>query len=225
MNLTYFGTPNPPAFLPNPVQYHNHYVANVGPFKAIGLRLDSNTQLIPDPVQIGASRGPIAWGAGFTIASIVDGTTNTMLFSEDGQGRFSTADQAIQHLWVAGQPGWGFEARFPPNWAQRHTNPAIDPNDVIVNLSIWDAMSFHPGGINVAFCDGSVRFIKDTIDCWTFSPPESSGLPDGATYAPRSAQPNNYSDYGLNLSPTCRLGVWQKVATRDGGEVVSSDTF
>ena len=28
------------------------------------------------------------------------------------------------------------------------------------------ASSNHPGGVNVAFTDGSVRFIKETIDSW-----------------------------------------------------------
>jgi prepilin-type processing-associated H-X9-DG protein len=28
------------------------------------------------------------------------------------------------------------------------------------------ATSFHPGGLNVAFCDGSVHFIKDSISSW-----------------------------------------------------------
>ncbi|MBY0394910.1 MAG: DUF1559 domain-containing protein [Thermoleophilia bacterium] len=45
------------------------------------------------------------------------------------------------------------------------------------NYKLWDcsnnpnfnqvhgaARSYHPGGVNVAFCDGSIRFIKDTIN-------------------------------------------------------------
>ena len=32
----------------------------------------------------------------------------------------------------------------------------------------WFAASFHPGGVNCAFADGSVHFIPDTIDLTTY---------------------------------------------------------
>jgi prepilin-type processing-associated H-X9-DG protein len=32
----------------------------------------------------------------------------------------------------------------------------------------WRANSFHAGGVHVAFCDASVRFISDSVDYHAF---------------------------------------------------------
>jgi prepilin-type processing-associated H-X9-DG protein len=43
----------------------------------------------------------------------------------------------------------------------------------------------HPGGVNAGFCDGSVRFVKDSVN----------------------------------------LVNWRAASTKDGGEVISSDSL
>jgi prepilin-type processing-associated H-X9-DG protein len=48
-------------------------------------------------------------------------------------------------------------------------NGRFTPNSPIPDLTggsvkLTAARSRHPGGVNVGFCDGSVRFIPDSID-------------------------------------------------------------
>lgn len=109
-------------------------------------------------------------------ADITDGLSNTLMFGEVIQGQ-NTSDSAIDlrgFTWWG--PGAGFETFLPPN----SSSP-----DIMVNAGYcqtgWDApcdptaysepnrpatlaaRSRHPGGVNVGLCDGSVRFINDTI--------------------------------------------------------------
>jgi prepilin-type N-terminal cleavage/methylation domain-containing protein/prepilin-type processing-associated H-X9-DG protein len=63
-------------------------------------------------------------------------------------------------------------------------------------LGQWGFRSQHPGGANFLFCDGSVRFLKDTIDL---------GNP--------------------NYSRPITKGVYRQLSTRSAGEVISSDAY
>ncbi len=55
-------------------------------------------------------------------------------------------------------------------WAVRRARPTGRAGDEI-------ASSFHPGGVNCAFAEGSVRFIKDSIDAWPNTAANGFGPP------------------------------------------------
>ena len=70
------------------------------------------------------------------------------------------------------------------------------------------SMSFHPGGVNVGFADGSVRFIKNSISSWNWQ-----------SFKRVSGSPNCTIPAGI------QQGVWQSLSTIAGGEVISSDSY
>jgi prepilin-type processing-associated H-X9-DG protein len=66
-----------------------------------------------------------------------------------------------------------FSTLYPPNttvsdrlaWCESIPKAPCINTSAGINLS---ARSYHPGGINVAFGDGSIRFITDNIDPTTY---------------------------------------------------------
>jgi prepilin-type N-terminal cleavage/methylation domain-containing protein/prepilin-type processing-associated H-X9-DG protein len=168
-----------------------------------------------------------SFGATVTLATIVDGTSNTAIFSEYVRGRNNpnadglfqiykdTTDSAanpapltqlvadcLNVLTVAmGNPltasdqyqkgadwlnqncgkGGGYSHIMPPNSRACY----FSSTNASKTYTMVGASSYHPGGVNVGFLDGTVRFIKDSVS-----------------------------------RPT-----WWAIATKAGGEVISADTL
>ncbi len=154
-----------------------------------------------------------------TIAGITDGTSNTIMYGEHANGRFTTGDSACFNWWGdALSFDTNFSTLYPMNPFNKIANQANgssgDGSDGQADPWVDAASSFHPGGANFAFCDGSVRFLKDSISSWAYNP--ATGLPMSVSY-------NGAGIY--SLLPGATPGVYQKLSTRAGGEVISSDQY
>jgi prepilin-type processing-associated H-X9-DG protein len=164
------------------------------------------------PKRAGVDRPPIR------ISGVTDGTSNTAAFSEIAHGLLSKTDGSgglssfvCWNWWTSGNLGDSTYAHFYPINPQKKAQNlmSIDQAGTFVN----GASSFHPGGVNVSFCDGSVHFIKDTISSWQFDP--TTGYPVGVT--------RNVSPWVMALGT--QVGVWQALGSCNGGEVISSDQY
>ena len=76
----------------------------------------------------------------------------------------------------------------------------------------------HPGGLNVAFADGSVHFIKDSISSWPNVAP-GYGVPAGYENGKRASFTTTptgvtHETATITWSPTAVFGVWQKLSTK-----------
>ncbi len=155
------------------------------------------------------------FNTGFNVvrfADIKDGLSNTIAFSERAHGLLEAGALQDWHWWTSGNYGdTMFNTMFPIN-PQKRIND-VDSGGGSSTAFIAGASSFHPGGVNAAMTDGSVRFLKDTVDTWAFD--STTGLPVGVTRV----------DGLFELAPGTKVGVWQALSTRSGREVISADQY
>jgi prepilin-type N-terminal cleavage/methylation domain-containing protein/prepilin-type processing-associated H-X9-DG protein len=178
-------TPSASPGLQNGLTFHN-YVGNYG----------NTTEDRSSPYGVDSAGNPNRWGGapfvGVTIASdqvnpsavppvvrfasIQDGLSNSLLFSETVQGK---SGDLRGFAWWHG--GCHFETYLSPNSAEPDrlqsasycvASDAMNPPCTAATEGPYSgtvaARSRHPGGVNAALCDGSVRFISNTIylDTW-----------------------------------------------------------
>jgi len=179
------------------------------------------------PGIIAQMNGVMHYDTAHSIADITDGTSNTMLLGESVYG--ATDSGGGSHWWVSAGYGQSLFTTFYGVNAHRKISAAEDASGNNA-FGIWNSAlsSKHPGGANAAFADGSVKFIKETIQTWPIadgaSPWVAASTTQGSETAPGGmASPSNY----FRVVPPAGQGmpVLQALATRSNGEVISADSY
>ena len=154
--------------------------------------------------------GPYLGEGAIPLASITDGLSQTIALGEHTRAILGPDDQLEYHWWASGLFGDTLFISLYPMNPQRTMADFPD----IGGAYTLAASSQHPGGCNFAFVDGSVRFLKESIDSWKVDP--VSGLPPGISFDVNGL---------VQVKPGARFPVYQALSTRNGGEVIDSASY
>jgi prepilin-type processing-associated H-X9-DG protein len=142
-----------------------------------------------DPVR--GCNGPIYRNSHITYAGVTDGLSNTVVAGEKtpylADATWVGIIPGYRHFAYnafasAGTGGIGVNYDYPGAILAAHSGPSLYEDPVVIHppnspLGHTDEMySLHPGGANVLMGDGSVRFIKQSINLLTWQALSSRGV-------------------------------------------------
>jgi prepilin-type N-terminal cleavage/methylation domain-containing protein/prepilin-type processing-associated H-X9-DG protein len=195
------------------------YAGNQGPWIA-------ETPLPNDHI-LNQNLGVFHSRSGIRAADVTDGLSFTMVFGERAHSLLVAEERVWWHWW----PSWGWDTMFT-TWhgINAHRKTPVGTNQQYL-ATLQSLSSFHTSGANVAMLDGSVHFIKDSIDGW---PIDSPAMDLGTAWDNDCQCIRFHNESRLYWDESCRCiryrpgvrhGVLQALSTRSSGEIVSTDDY
>jgi len=121
-------------------------------------------------------------GAVITMAMVIDGLSNTLMVGETLPEVYEAMRYGPNTGWADAYGGTSYgKTTVPLNWKVSKVTsgswsscatscPGVPPENCMWNWGItWGFKSNHPSGANFVFADGSVHFLRDSIDFKTYN--------------------------------------------------------
>lgn len=172
---------NPTPITPNVTFPHSHYVTNAGIHQPWGRApAYSNDFSMPEPIpatgQSAIQDGPFYRNSKIRAADVTDGLSNTVFAGEHSSTLSNkTWYGTIPYAATCPKPGWPSECNSAGCLLGAHSGPDThDHPQVIIHapnhpFGHTDEMyADHVGGSNILFGDGSVKFVSQFVDGFTW---------------------------------------------------------
>lgn len=143
------------------------------------------------------ANGVMTFQKGTRMKEITDGTSNTFAVGERGWAHGAAYWVGVGN--TQSESRWSSPKAVGRVFLEKLNGP------IGVGRDYMTFSSYHPGGANFVFADGSVHFINDEIDCR-----------DGMT---TSGSPHHWSTPYSQIDKTT-IGVYQRLGCRDDGQTV-----